>query len=100
MKITDWLRVGLEAVWEEDGRLVLKRLLLEPEANIGRISSAFCSLAHRLLGGRFEHSIGVHELEEIGPTLRLAKEASEYDVGDADRWIIDHLLRWIPGSGR
>lgn len=90
----------IEAVWEEDGRLVLRSLQLGPEAHAGRILPLLGALAHRLLRGRFEHAIRVDELQEIGPTLRLAKPASDYDVGDADRWIIEHVLRWIPGSGR
>lgn len=92
--------VDLEAEWREDGRLVLRGLVLGPEAHAGRISGLVGRLAHRVLGGRFEHAVELSEVEEVGPTLRLARPAHEYDLGDADRWIIDHILRWIPGSGR
>lgn len=90
----------LEAEWRDDGRLVLRRLVLGPEAHAGRIAGFLGRLAHRVLSGRFEHAVELSEIEEIGPTLRLSRPASEYDLGDADRWIMDHILRWIPGSGR
>lgn len=92
--------VDLEAEWRDDGRLVLRRLVLGPEAHAGRISGLVGRVTHRVLGGRFEHAVELSEVEEVGPTLRLARRASEYDLGDADRWIMDHILRWIPGSGR
>ena len=35
----------------------------------------------------------------IGPTLYLRGKAEDYAVGQSDRWIAEHILRWIPGNG-
>jgi hypothetical protein len=51
------------------------------------------------LRDRFEHRIPVKEVEDFGPTLHLRGKAAQYPVGQADRWVADHILRWIPGSG-
>lgn len=100
----DGRRVGraadLEAELGADGRLILRRIVLGPEAHAGRISAVLGGWLHRLLGGRFEHEIDLSELEEVGPVLHLRRRASEYDLGGTDEWIMDHLLRWIPGNGR
>ena len=38
--------------------------------------------------------------EEGGtPNAFLRGKAADYPVGKSERWIADHLLRWIPGSG-
>jgi sporulation protein YlmC with PRC-barrel domain len=89
----------VEAEWTKDG-LFLRRLSLGPEANLGRISSRLADLAHRALRGSKEHTIDVTEIEEIGPNVMLKQVADEYDTGSADQWIVDHIFRFIPGSGR
>ena len=78
----------IEAVWGEDGTLILTDLVTGPQA-----------LFQRLLRDRFEQRIPLKEVEEFGPTLRLHKKATDYSVGQSERWIADHILRWIPGSG-
>jgi hypothetical protein len=83
-----------------DGSLVLTDVVLGPEAYAGRLGQRPWRLLHRIFGGRHEHSIAVSELIEIGPTLHLRRAAGEYDLGSADRWIIDHVLRFIPGHGK
>jgi hypothetical protein len=90
----------VEADLGGDGRLVLRRVVLGPEAHAGRVSRQLASLLHRWLRGRYEHTIDMSELDQIGTTLRLRRRAAEYDVGGADQWIVDHVFRWIPGSGR
>ncbi|MEO7118987.1 MAG: hypothetical protein ABIZ34_08460 [Candidatus Limnocylindrales bacterium] len=104
LRTLDGDRIGrvseVEAEWLPDGGLILRRLVLGPEAHLGRISHRLFGLGHRLLKGRFDHAIDVTEVEEIGPNVRLKGRASEYDTGGADQWIIDHIFRFIPGSGR
>jgi hypothetical protein len=39
-------------------------------------------------------------VKKFGPTLHLRGKAEQYDIGQSDRWIAEHILRWIPGSGR
>ena len=89
----------VEVEWTARG-LYLRRLMLGPEAHLGRISARLADLAHRALGGRREHSIDVKEIEEIGPNVMLKQVADAYDTGRADKWIVDHIFRFIPGSGR
>lgn len=90
----------VEAEWRPDGSLQLRRLVLGPEAHIGRISHRLSGLAHRILKGRFDHQIDVSQVEEIGPSVMLKGRASDYELGNLDAWIIDHIFRFIPGSGR
>ena len=89
----------IEAEWCEDGSLVLTNLITGPQALAGRVVIPLRSLFQRLLRDRFEHRIPLEEVEEFGPTLLLRGKAMDYPVGQSDRWIADHILRWIPGSG-
>jgi hypothetical protein len=52
-----------------------------------------------LLRDRFEHRIPIDDIEDFKPTLHLRRNAADYKVGQSERWIADHILRWIPGSG-
>ena len=78
----------------------LTAVLVGPEALAGRLSSRLRPLVHRLLRGRFEHRIDLEEIATFGPTLRLRHPAGHYRLGHAEYWIYQHLLRFIPGSGR
>jgi hypothetical protein len=89
----------VEVEWTGQG-LFMRRMVLGPEAHAGRVSGRLADLFHRLFNGRFEHGIGIVEIEEIGPNVMLKQTADAYDVGDADGWIVDHIFRFIPGSGR
>ncbi len=40
------------------------------------------------------------EVKEFGLTLQLRGMSKDYPVGQSDRWIAEHILRWIPGNGR
>ena len=83
----------------EDNTLILKNLLTGPQALAGRISPRLLAFLRLLLRDRFEAQIPLSEVVSFGPTLQLRKEAREYPVGDAERWIVRYILRWIPGSG-
>lgn len=88
----------IEAEWREDGTLVLTNLVTGPQALAGRVATPLRSLFRWLLRDRFEHRIPISEVEEFGPTLALRGRAEDYTVGQSDRWIAQHILRWIPGS--
>lgn len=90
----------VEAEWRADGSLHLIAMAVGPEAQLGALSSRLRGLLHRLLGGRLDHRIGMDQVEEVGPTVRLRQRADDYELNGADRWLIDHLLRFIPGNGR
>ena len=90
----------IEAELRDDGKLVLTNLVTGPQALAARISSRLRPVAEFLLHGRFENHIPISEVKEIGPTLRLRGMAKDYAVGQSDRWIAEHILRWIPGNGR
>lgn len=89
----------IEVEWTPRG-LYLRRLILGPEAHLGRVWSRLADVAHRMLGGRREHSIDISEVEEIGPNVMLKQVADQYDIGHTDQWIVDHIFRFIPGSGK
>ena len=65
---------------------------------MGRVGSRLRPLAHLLLRGRFEHRIPMAEIEDVGPTVRLRGTAEEYGLDQSDRWLAEHILRFIPGS--
>ena len=104
LRSLDGRRVGraadVEAEWLPDGSLHLRHLVLGPEAHIGRISHRLTGIARRILRGRYDHTVAVSEIEEIGPNVMLKRRAEEYELGDLDGWIIDKVFRFIPGSGR
>jgi len=90
----------IEAEWHDDGKLVLKNIITGPQALTGRVASHLRPIARFLLRDRFEHRIPLRDVEDFGPTLHLRGKASDYSVGQSERWIRDHNLRWIPGNGR
>jgi len=89
----------IEAELRDDGALVLTHLVVGPEALSGRVASRLRPLAHLLLRGRFDHRIPVTEIEDVGPTVRLRGAAEDYAAGRSDRWLAEHIVRFIPGSG-
>ena len=99
----DKRRIGrvsdIEAVWHEDGTLVLSSLVIGPQALAGRIASPLRSIVRFVLRDRFDHRIPLEDVEDFGPTLRLRGTANDYPMGQSDTWIANHILRWIPGSG-
>ena len=102
LETSDGCHVGrvadIEAELRDDGALVLTHLVVGPEALSGRVGSRLRPLAHLLLRGRFEHRIPVAEIEDVGPTVRLRGTAEEYGLDRSDRWLAEHILRFIPGS--
>ena len=84
----------------EDGTLALQALVTGPEALLGRIGQPMQRLAHLLLRGRFEHEIPLSEVKDFDQGIALCRQAADYSSGQSERWIADHILRWIPGNGR
>lgn len=103
METSDKIEIGrvddIEAEWRDDGQLVLTNLVTGPQALAGRVSSRLRPIFRFFLRDRFEHRIPFKEVENYGPTLHLRGKAADYPVGQSDRWIASHILRWIPGSG-
>ena len=89
----------IELAVQEDGTLLLTALLIGPQALAGRISPRLQQFLRLFLRNRFESKISLDEVVVIGPTLRLRQRASAYTVGQSERWLAKHILRWIPGSG-
>ena len=87
----------VELEWTSRG-VYVRRLILGPEAHLGRIWSRLGAMGRRVLKGRYEHSIDVDEIEEIGPNVMLRDTADAYDTGGADDWIRTHIFRFIPGG--
>ena len=104
LETADGKKVGrvadVRAYWRQDGTLVLTHLLVGPEALGGRVSSRLRRPLHRLLRGRFDHRIALGDVAEVGVNVKLRRRAAEYRHLGSDRWIVDKLLRFIPGSGR
>jgi sporulation protein YlmC with PRC-barrel domain len=103
LETSDKIEIGrvadIEAEWRDDGQLVLINLVTGPQALARRVSSRLLPIFRFFLRDRFEHRISVKEVESFGPTLHLRDKAADYPVGQSERWIAEHILRWIPGSG-
>ena len=101
---SDGRRIGrvadIEAEEQSDGSLRLTHLVVGPQALAGRVNWYLGTLFRFLLRDRFEHRISIGEVTKFGPTLTLRGAAENYAVGQSERWIADHILRWIPGNGR
>src|SRR5215210_5890619 len=70
----------VELEWNARG-VYVRRLVLGPEAHLGRVLARFGSVAERILKGRFEHAIDVGAVEEIGPNVMLRDTSDAYDTG-------------------
>ena len=103
LETSDKVEIGrvadIEVEWSDDGQLVLTNLVTGPQALAGRVSSRLRPIFSLFIRDRFEHRIAIKEVENFGPTLHLRGRAADYPVGQSERWIADHILRWIPGSG-
>src|SRR5215212_2513358 len=103
LETADARRVGrvadLLATWDEDGLHVCE-ILVGPQPLAGRVSYRLRTLAMRLLADRFLKRVAITEVEEVGPTVRLRDEAARYDLDSGDRWVAEHILRFLPGNGR
>jgi sporulation protein YlmC with PRC-barrel domain len=100
---SDGRRIGrvadIEAEERSDGSLRLTHLLMGPQALAGRVNRYLGALFRFFLRDRFEHRIAIGEVSRFGPTLILRGKAADYPVGQSERWIAGHILRWIPGNG-
>ena len=91
---------SLEALWREDGELVLTHLRVGPQELAGRVWRRLFPVARFLLRDRFEHRVPMEEVDKIGLDINLRASADRYGLGRADQWVAEHVLRFIPGSGR
>jgi hypothetical protein len=82
-----------------DGSVELTDILTGPEALTGRVGTFLRPAARRILQGRFEATIPLTELKTKGLVLRLKQDAEAYRAGDSEGWIVEYILRFIPGSG-
>jgi hypothetical protein len=103
LETIDDRRVGrvadLFGEWRPDGTLVLTDIVVGPEALARRVAGWLGVLVGRLFGGHHDHRIPLSEVEEVGPTVRLRGKRSDYSLSGADDWIVDHIIRFIPGGG-
>jgi sporulation protein YlmC with PRC-barrel domain len=87
----------VEIEWTPRG-VFMRRLVLGPEAHLGRIWSRLGSFAARIWHGRHEYAIDASAVEEIGPNVMLRDTADAYDTGNADDVIRRRIFRFIPGG--
>ena len=104
LETSDGIEIGrvadIKAEIQADGKLVLISLVSGPQALAGRVGAPLKSLFRFFLRDRFEHEIPIKEVESFGPTLRLCGKAADYTIGQSEKWLVEHILRWIPGNGR
>jgi hypothetical protein len=98
----DLARVAdVEAEWTDAGELVLRDLVCGPEALMRRVSSRLKRPGRFLFRGRFDKRIPLADIDRMdGLEIQLKRDAEAYEVGASERWLVSHLLRFIPGFGR
>ncbi|MGZ3583111.1 MAG: hypothetical protein ACXWP6_10355 [Ktedonobacterales bacterium] len=103
LQTADGVRIGriadIESEWRDDGALELMYILTGPQALAGRVASRLVPLARFIFRDRFERRIPMSEVVETGLTVRLRGNASDYPIGQSERWLANHIVRFIPGSG-
>ncbi|MGZ3639430.1 MAG: hypothetical protein ACXVCX_16500 [Ktedonobacterales bacterium] len=103
LQTADGVRIGriadIESEWRDDGALELMYILTGPQALAGRVASRLVPLARFIFRDRFERRIPMSEVVETGLTVRLRGDASDYPIGQSERWLANHIVRFIPGSG-
>ncbi len=88
----------IEAQWHEDGRLTLVAIIAGPQAMAGRIARPLRAWLSWLLRDRLEQRIPIEDIEHVGLAVHLRKREADYPLSRSERWIGEHILRWIPGS--
>ncbi len=103
LETSDHIEIGrvadIAVELQDDGTPVLTHIITGPQALVGRVNLRLKFFFHLLLKDRFEQRIPLEEIQKFGPTLYLRGKADKYKVGQSERWIANHILRWIPGSG-
>lgn len=99
----DGKRIGrvadVECEWHADGGLALLCLRTGPRALARRFGALPGKVAGVVFRDRFERRIALDEIAEVGLEVRLHGQAEDYAVGQSERWLVAHVLRFIPGSG-
>lgn len=104
LETSDGRKIGrvadIQADMDANGNLTLTHLVTGPQALAGRINTPLRILFRFFLRDRFEQRIPIGEVTKFGPTVYLRGKAEDYPVGQSERWIAHHILRWIPGNGQ
>jgi hypothetical protein len=99
----DGKRIGrvadVDCAWCADGALALICLRTGPQALARRFGALSGKAARFVFRDRFERQITLDEIAEVGLEVRLRGRAEDYAVGQSERWLVAHVLRFIPGSG-
>jgi sporulation protein YlmC with PRC-barrel domain len=99
----DGKRIGrvadVDCEWRADGTLALLCLRTGPQALARRFGALPGRVARFVFRDRFERRIALDEIVEVGLEVRLRGRAEDYAVGQSERWLVAHVLRFIPGSG-
>lgn len=91
-------RVGdVRARWDEDGHLRLEALLFGPQALAARVWGRLGPPARALLRNRFDCSVPLTEVREIGEEIQLRGPAEHYPVGRIERSRLARVLRLLSG---
>ena len=90
---------GVEAELREDGRPVVKALLVGPEPLARRIGPRIGRLVGWITGGKREVRIPFEHVTDVGPDVDLDVPASATGATHAEDWIREKIIGRIPGSG-
>ena len=90
---------GVEAELREDGRPVVRALLVGPGPLARRIGPHVGRLVERITGGRREVHIPWEWIEDAGPDVKLNVSASATGATHAEDWVREKIIDKVPGSG-
>lgn len=99
----DGKRIGrvadVNCAWRAGGELTLVCLRTGPQALARRFGTRPERAMRFVLRDRFERRIALDEIADVGLEVRLRGRADDYAVGQSERWLVAHVLRFIPWSG-
>lgn len=87
----------VRARWDDDGRLRLEALLFGPQVLAARLWWRLQGPAHTLFRGRFDCSVQMGEVQELGDVIWLRRPAAYYPVGRIERSRLARVLRRLSG---
>lgn len=90
----------VDCEWRVGGELALLCLRTGPRALARRFGALPGKVARFVFRDRFERRVALDEIVEVGLEVRLRGRAEDYAVGQSERWLVAHVLRFIPGSGK
>jgi sporulation protein YlmC with PRC-barrel domain len=93
----------LDLETDEVGQLYVTRIVVGPRALAGRLGGRLgrwmAAISARLSDAESPPTIEFSYVADIGDDIKLGTTREQLDVEPLERWVHDHVISRIPGSG-